>query len=47
MTVIGFDSMLDAGCPKLLRTPNIAGVSAEPIERVSSLIASMVLEALG
>ena len=35
------------GCPNLLLTPHIAGVSAESNERVSFLIASMVLEALG
>ena len=35
------------GCPNLLLTPHIAGVSAESNERVSFLIATMVLEALG
>ena len=35
------------GCPNLLLTPHIAGVSAESNERVSFLIASLVLEALG
>jgi (S)-sulfolactate dehydrogenase len=33
-------------CPNLLLTPHIAGVSAEANERVSSLIAAKVLEAL-
>ena len=32
--------------PNLLLTPHIAGVSAEANERVSSLIAAKVLEAL-
>ena len=36
-----------AGCPNLLLTPRIAGVSAESNERVSFLIATMVLEAVG
>ncbi len=36
-----------SGCPNLLLTPHIAGVSAESNERVSFLIATMVLEALG
>ena len=36
-----------AYCPNLLLTPHIAGVSAESNERVSSLIARKVLEALG
>jgi (S)-sulfolactate dehydrogenase len=36
-----------ADCPNLLLTPHIAGVSAESNDRVSSLIARMVLEALG
>jgi len=36
-----------AGCPNLLLTPHIAGVSAEANERVSLLIAERVLEALG
>ena len=36
-----------AGCPNLLLTPHIAGVSAESNERVSFLIAQQVLEALG
>ena len=35
-----------ADCPNLLLTPHIAGVSAESNERVSSLIADKVLEAL-
>ena len=35
------------GCPNLLLTPHIAGVTAESNERVSSLIAQKVLEALG
>ena len=34
------------GCPNLLLTPHIAGVTAEANERVSSLIAQKVLEAL-
>lgn len=34
------------GCPNLLLTPHIAGVTAEANERVSSLIAEKVLEAL-
>ena len=34
------------GCPNLLLTPHIAGVSAESNERVSFLIAGKVLEAL-
>ncbi len=34
------------GCPKLLLTPHIAGVSAESNERVSSLIAERVAAAL-
>ena len=34
------------GCPNLLLTPHIAGVSAESNERVSFLIADRVLEAL-
>ena len=34
------------GCPNLLLTPHIAGVSAESNERVSLLIADKVLEAL-
>ena len=33
-------------CPNLLLTPHIAGVSAEANERVSSMIADMVLDAL-
>ena len=36
-----------ADCPNLLLTPHIAGVSAESNDRVSSLIARKVLEALG
>lgn len=35
-----------AGCPNLLLTPHVAGVTAEANERVSSLIADKVLEAL-
>jgi (S)-sulfolactate dehydrogenase len=35
------------GCPNLLLTPHIAGVTQESNERVSSLIAARVLEALG
>ena len=34
------------GCPNLLLTPHIAGVSAESNERVSDMIADKVLEAL-
>jgi (S)-sulfolactate dehydrogenase len=34
------------GCPNLLLTPHIAGVTAEANERVSFLIADKVLEAL-
>jgi (S)-sulfolactate dehydrogenase len=34
------------GCPNLVLTPHIAGVTAEANERVSSLIAQKVLEAL-
>lgn len=34
------------GCPNLLLTPHIAGVTAESNQRVSSLIADRVLEAL-
>jgi (S)-sulfolactate dehydrogenase len=34
------------GCPNLLLTPHIAGVTAEANDRVSSLIADKVLEAL-
>jgi (S)-sulfolactate dehydrogenase len=34
------------GCPNLVLTPHIAGVTAEANERVSSLIAEKVLEAL-
>jgi len=34
------------GCPNLLLTPHVAGLTAEANERVSSLIASKVLEAL-
>lgn len=34
------------GCPRLLLTPHIAGLSAEANERVSGLIAERVLEAL-
>jgi (S)-sulfolactate dehydrogenase len=36
-----------AGCPNLLLTPHIAGVTAEANERVSFFIADKVLEALG
>ena len=35
-----------AGCPNLVLTPHISGVSAESNERVSALIAQRVLEAL-
>jgi (S)-sulfolactate dehydrogenase len=35
-----------AGCPNLLLTPHIAGVTAESNERVSSMIAEKVIEAL-
>ena len=35
-----------AGCPNLLLTPHIAGVTAEANERVSALIAERVLQAL-
>jgi (S)-sulfolactate dehydrogenase len=35
-----------AGCPNLLLTPHVAGVSAESNERVSFMIADKVLEAL-
>ncbi len=35
------------GCPNLILTPHVAGVSAESNERVSFLIADRVLEALG
>jgi (S)-sulfolactate dehydrogenase len=35
-----------ADCPNLLLTPHIAGVTAEANERVSTLIAGKVLEAL-
>jgi (S)-sulfolactate dehydrogenase len=35
-----------AGCPNLLLTPHIAGVSAQANERVSAMIADRVLEAL-
>jgi (S)-sulfolactate dehydrogenase len=34
------------GCPKLVLTPHIAGVTAEANERVSFLIADQVMEAL-
>jgi (S)-sulfolactate dehydrogenase len=34
------------GCPNLLLTPHVAGLTAEANERVSTLIASKVLEAL-
>jgi (S)-sulfolactate dehydrogenase len=36
-----------AGCPNLVLTPHIAGVSAESNERVSFMIAEKVLEGLG
>ncbi|HET6600226.1 MAG TPA: NAD(P)-dependent oxidoreductase, partial [Burkholderiaceae bacterium] len=36
-----------AGCPNLLLTPHIGGVSAESNQRVSALIAQRVLEELG
>jgi (S)-sulfolactate dehydrogenase len=35
-----------AGCPNLILTPHIAGVTAESNERVSSMIAEKVIEAL-
>ncbi|HTH78371.1 MAG TPA: hydroxyacid dehydrogenase [Ramlibacter sp.] len=35
-----------AGCPNLILTPHIAGLTAESNERVSSLVANKVLEAL-
>ncbi|GIK87006.1 MAG: hypothetical protein BroJett026_24870 [Betaproteobacteria bacterium] len=35
-----------AGCPRLILTPHVAGVTAESNERVSALIAERVLEAL-
>jgi (S)-sulfolactate dehydrogenase len=35
-----------AGCPNLVLTPHIAGVTAESNERVSALIAERVIEAL-
>jgi (S)-sulfolactate dehydrogenase len=35
-----------AGCPNLLLTPHIAGVSVDSNTRVSSLIADKVSEAL-
>ena len=35
-----------AGCPNLVLTPHVAGLSAESNERVSSLIARRVLEEL-
>jgi (S)-sulfolactate dehydrogenase len=35
-----------AGCPNLLLTPHVAGVTAEANERVSSLIADRLLQAL-
>jgi (S)-sulfolactate dehydrogenase len=35
-----------AGCPNLLLTPHIAGVTAESNERVSSMIAERVIETL-
>jgi (S)-sulfolactate dehydrogenase len=35
-----------AGCPNLLLTPHVAGVSAQSNERVSAMIADRVLEAL-
>ena len=35
-----------AGCPNLLLTPHIAGVSAQANERVSAMVADRVLEAL-
>ena len=34
------------GCPNLILTPHVAGVTAEANERVSFLIADKVLEAL-
>ena len=35
-----------AGCPNLILTPHVAGVTAESNERVSSMIAEKVIEAL-
>jgi (S)-sulfolactate dehydrogenase len=35
-----------AGCPNLILTPHIAGVTAESNERVSSMIAQKVIDAL-
>ena len=35
-----------ADCPNLLLTPHISGVSSESNDRVSTLIAGKVLEAL-
>lgn len=35
-----------AGCPNLILTPHVAGVTSESNERVSGLIAGRVLEAL-
>ena len=35
-----------AGCPNLILTPHIAGLTAESNERVSGLVASKILEAL-
>ncbi|WP_373424926.1 hypothetical protein [Cupriavidus phytorum] len=34
------------GCPNLILTPHIGGLTIESNERVSSLVASKVLEAL-
>jgi (S)-sulfolactate dehydrogenase len=35
-----------AACPNLILTPHVAGVTAESNERVSSMIAEKVIEAL-
>jgi len=42
---VGADSPL-AGCPNLVLTPHIAGVTRESNERVSAMIAARVAEAL-
>jgi (S)-sulfolactate dehydrogenase len=50
LDVFGAEPLAEAphfeGCPNLLLTPHIAGVTMESNERVSSLIAQKVLEAL-